>query len=145
MDIRVRYHVPDKMLPQFEIKAYEKGDWFDLRCSEDTECILGATYSIPLGVSIELPENMEAYICPRSSLLMRTGLVGLFSVIDNSYRGDDDIWHLQVYATRRILIHCGERIAQFRIMPKMLRDITFQTVKFLGNENRGGLGTTGHV
>jgi dUTP pyrophosphatase len=63
-------------------------------------------------------------------------------VIDESYKGDTDWWFMSVYATRDTKIEKGDRICQFRIMEKMPL-IEFETVKVLGNENRGGCGSTG--
>ena len=43
---------------------------------------------------------------------------------------------------RDTLIKKGDRICQFRIMEKM-SNIEVEIVKSLGNENRGGFGSTG--
>ena len=63
-------------------------------------------------------------------------------VIDNSYCGDTDYWRLPALAMRDTVIKKGDRICQFRIMEKM-KDIHVEIVDTLGNENRGGFGTTG--
>ena len=39
-------------------------------------------------------------------------------------------------------IHKGDKIGQFRIQEKM-PEITFEEVTILGNEDRGGFGSTG--
>jgi len=140
--IKVKYHVPPEMLSRFEIHRIEKGDWIDLRCGEDMEIKAGETVNIPLGVSMELERGFEAWVAPRSSTLSNYGLIGIFSVIDNSYCGDNDIWHLLAYATRNVSLHCGDRIAQFRVARSM-GQMEFKTVDHLGNPDRGGLGSTG--
>lgn len=84
-----------KLIPNSEGKCVdmpvklEQGDWIDLRA-----CIAGnevtftghgkVVVSIPLGVSIKLPEGYEAIIAPRSSLFKRYGLtlVNSIGVID---------------------------------------------------------------
>jgi dUTP pyrophosphatase len=49
---------------------------------------------------------------------------------------------MSVYATRNAVIDKNDRIGQFRIMEKM-PSIEFEVVEILGNENRGGHGSTG--
>lgn len=142
-EIKVHYLIPENDKKAFEIKPQENGDWLDLRCAKNIALTAGQVVSIPLGVAMELPQNYEAYVSPRSSLLERHGLIGVFSIIDNSYCGDDDEWHLQVYATRDTSLEFGERIAQFRITEKM-PPVVLHVVDSLGNPNRGGLGTSGH-
>ena len=58
------------------------------------------------------------------------------------YCGDNDIWKMPVYATRFIKIKKNDRICQFRIQKKQ-QDIEFIEVEHLGNDNRGGFGSTG--
>lgn len=137
--IKVKYHTD--ILP---LKINDKGDWIDLRAAEDMKLWAGHDYYIPLGISVELPEGYEAHIAPRSSAFKRWGIIQANSVgvIDNSYCGDNDIWMMPVYATRFTKIHKNDRICQFRIIRKQ-PEIMFETVDHLGNEDRGGFGSTG--
>ena len=137
--IKVKYHTD--ILP---LKINDKGDWIDLRAAEDMKLWAGHDYYIPLGISVELPEGYEAHIAPRSSAFKRWGIIQANSVgvIDNSYCGDNDIWMMPVYATRFTKIHKNDRICQFRIIRKQ-PEIVFETVDHLGNEDRGGFGSTG--
>jgi len=146
--IKVKYHLPSDMtqkeIDAFKIEQTEIGDWIDLRCGKALDIKAGDTINIPLGISMELPKGYEAWIAPRSSTLANYGLIGIFGIIDNAYRGDNDIWHLLAYATRDTSLHIGDRIAQFRIAKNMGR-IRFQEVDHLGNPDRGGLGSTGKI
>lgn len=137
--IKVKYHTD--ILP---LEINDKGDWIDLRAAEDMKLWAGHDYYIPLGISVELPEGYEAHIAPRSSAFKRWGIIQANSVgvIDNSYCGDNDIWMMPVYATRFTKIHKNDRICQFRIIRKQ-PEIMFETVDHLGNEDRGGFGSTG--
>lgn len=121
-----------------------KSDWIDLRTAEEVKLKAGEFRLIPLGIAIALPEGYEAHLVPRSSTFKNYGILQTNSmgVVDYSYRGDGDQWHMPVYATRDVTIEKGARICQFRIMenqPKLL----FQRVEHLASPDRGGFGSTG--
>ena len=99
---------------------------------------------IPLGIAMELPKGYEAHVVPRSSTFKNYGLIQTNScgVIDGSYCGDRDMWHVPMYATRDITVEKNDRICQFRIEKNQPR-IEFVECDFLGNKDRGGFGTTG--
>lgn len=121
-----------------------KSDWIDLRASEEVELKAGEFKLIPLGVAMELPKGYEAHLVPRSSTFKSWGLIQTNSmgVIDCSYCGDNDMWRMPVYATRDTVVHVNDRIAQFRIVENQPK-IAFSEVKELGNNDRGGFGSTG--
>lgn len=121
-----------------------KSDWIDLRASETVELKAGEFKLIPLGVAMELPAGYEAHVVPRSSTFKNYGILQVNScgIIDGSYCGDEDMWRMPVYATRDTVIAENDRICQFRIM-KNQPVIEFDEVKFLGNDSRGGFGSTG--
>lgn len=141
MTIKVKYHTD--ILP---LEMNEKGDWVDLRAAQDMKLWGGYYYYIPLGISVELPEGYEAHVAPRSSTFKNWGIIQTNSVgvIDNSYCGDNDIWMMPVYATRFAEIKKNDRICQFRIVEKQPH-LEFETVDHLGNEDRGGFGSTGRM
>lgn len=126
------------------LSKIEKGDWIDLRSAETVELKKGNHYLIHLGVAMEIPQGYEAHVLPRSSSFKKWGFLETNSmgIIDNIYKGDDDWWFMSVYATRDEVINKNDRIGQFRIMEKM-PPIEFEVVEILGNENRGGHGSTG--
>ena len=141
MKIKVKYHTD--ILP---LEMNDKGDWVDLRAAQDMKLWEGCSYYIPLGISVELPEGYEAHVAPRSSTFKNWGIIQTNSVgvIDNSYCGDNDIWMMPVYATRFTEIKKNDRICQFRIVEKQPH-LEFETVDYLGNEDRGGFGSTGRM
>lgn len=141
---RIYIKYVDTNLPK--LSMLPNGDWIDLYTREDVTLKKGDFYLIPLNVIMKLPSGYEAHVVPRSSTFMRYGILqaNSFGVIDESYCGDNDEWKFPAYATKDISIQKGTRIAQFRIMEKMSRDIEFYYVSDLKMGNsRGGFGSTG--
>ncbi len=139
MTIQVRYHTdipPLSKLPQ--------GDWIDLRAAETVEMKAGEFRLISLGVSMRLPEGYEAHVASRSSTFKKWGILMTngVGVIDESYCGDNDVWHFSALALRDTRIEKGDRICQFRLIKKM-PDLDIETVDFLSAPDRGGIGSTG--
>lgn len=121
-----------------------EGDWIDLATPKSIVYKKGDLVQVDFGVAMELPKYYEAHIAPRSSLFQNTGLLltNGVGVIDNSYCGDEDYWGAKFYATRDGIIEEGQRLCQFRIIENQPY-IHFKEVNHLGNENRGGYGSTG--
>lgn len=115
------------------------------------------TYYIPLGIAVKLPKGYEAIVASRSSSPHK---IGLFipngqGIIDNSYSGNSDQWNYVCSPMRQVSIKKGDRICQFRIQLSQKANI-WQKIKWLlssgveliqvndlGNNNRGGLGSSG--
>ena len=121
-----------------------KSDWIDLRAAVEVTLKAGEFRLIPLGVAIALPKGYEAHIAPRSSTFKNYGILQTNSVgvVDCSYCGDNDQWHMPVYATRDVTIEKGGRICQFRIMENQPQ-LHFTRVEHLDAPDRGGFGSTG--
>lgn len=128
-----------------EIYNIEKhGDWFDLRNIEEIKMERGDFKYISLGVCIELPKGYEAVIAPRSSTFKRFGIFmpNSLGIIDEDYKGDNDIWHFPAYCLwRETTIPEYSRICQFRIIQHQ-PDLAFIISSELNNSDRGGLGST---
>jgi dUTP pyrophosphatase len=139
MELRVKVHT-EWCVPWVS----EKGDWIDLSTSREYILKMGSFTIIDLGVSIRLPEHIEAHLVPRSSTFKKYGIIQTngIGVIDSSYSGDNDVWGMPVYATRDIVIPKGVRIAQFRIFANQPA-IDLKMVDSLGGTDRGGFGSTG--
>ena len=140
--IKIKY--VDTTMPKLEYIDGEKSDWIDLRSAETVTMEPGDFRIISLGVAMELPEGYEAHILPRSSTFKKFGIILSNSegIIDNSFRGDKDIWGFPAIALRPTTIYRGDRICQFRIVKKQPQ-VEFEEVESLGNDNRGGFGSTG--
>ncbi len=139
--IRIKYFT-DQIEPLDYIDG--KSDWIDLRAAEEMVLHTGDFALVPLGIAMELPEGYEAHVVPRSSTFKNWGLLQTNSmgVIDGSYCGDNDMWHVPVYATRDTVIHVNDRIAQFRIVKNQPK-IRFEKTEHLHHADRGGFGSTG--
>ena len=127
-----------------EFNHIEVGDWIDLRVNETVSLKKGELKVIDLGVAMELPKGYEAYVAPRSSLFKHYGIIqpNSIGIIDNSYSGDGDWWLFPAYPTKDVTLLKGTRICQFRVMNNQ-PEIIFNVVDELGNEDRGGCGSTG--
>lgn len=137
------------------LEAISIGDWIDVYSNETVYLHEGQFALIPLGFAMELPKGYEAYLMPRSSTFKNWGVIQTNSVglIDESYCGDGDEWKLPVYCLEPrhsirgseypcTIIKKGDKIAQFRIQKKQPK-LAFDVVETLGNEDRGGFGSTG--
>ena len=168
MKIYVRKKTEAAILPI----SVPKGDWVDLatpyqvkidrpeitssRNGEKTK-ILFDDFLVDFEIAMKLPKGFEAVVLPRSSTYKRYGVLLSNSqgVIDNVYFGNDDTWKALLIGMRNVNIPAGTRICQFRIQLSQkatiwqkLRwlfsnKIEFVEVKDLGNNNRGGFGSTG--
>ena len=129
-----------------KIEKINVGDWIDLRCAEDNFIDGGRYKQIPLGVAMELPQGYEALVAPRSSAYRKYGVLmaNSIGIVDESYKGDGDEWNFLAYATRDTIIRKNDRICQFRIIEHQPLFI-LKEVDHLGNENRGGIGSTGRA
>lgn len=96
---------------------------------------------VPLGFAMELPEDYEAVIRPRSGLT-RKGIDELIGTIDSDYRGE--VMACLVNNTdERVKIYNGDRICQMKI--QVAEQFSFSVVDELNATERGegGFGSTG--
>lgn len=167
MKIKIKYFSKD--YPRLE--KIKQGDWIDLRIDKLKDIDTGAPRGLDLGivleaqkehntklnyrkgdiiklglgVAMELPKGHEAEIRPRSSTFKHFGLMQTNSVgtIDNSYNGNNDEWQIEFIAMKDGVIERFDRVCQFRIWENQ-PNFEFEEVDKLGNEDRGGYGSTGN-
>ncbi len=139
--IRIKYHT-DKIEKLRYIDG--KSDWIDLRSAEDYILKKGDFKLINLGVSVEIPKGYEMLIASRSSTFKNFGLIqtNAVGIVDESYCADTDVLMWPCLATRDTEIHVNDRLCQFRIIEHQ-PSIIFEEVESLGNDARGGFGSTG--
>lgn len=139
MEIKVKY-----LRDIRPIQIEPKGDWIDLRAGVDMDIMPLENVVIPLGIAVELPKGCTAIIAPRSSTYKKWGIIqsNSIGIIDESYCGDNDEWGMPVIAFRKTHIHKDDRICQFRVIRKG-DPVDITKVKILGNNDRGGFGSTG--
>lgn len=143
-----------------KLEIFEKGNCIDVYANADVFVPYMGYGMIPLGFAMELPKGKIAKLIPRSSTFKTWGIIQTnhLGLIDESYCGDDDQWMYPVQCTmpkqtiKTIIegnkitisgtwIKKGDKIAQFEIVDAMEMP-TFTEVEYLGNENRGGFGTS---
>ena len=139
LEIKIKYFTDIEKVEQISV-----GDWIDLRAAEDVSMVVGDFKLISLGIAMQLPEGYEAHVVPRSSTYKKWKIIQAnhMGVIDESYCGDNDQWMFPAIALENTIIHKGDRICQFRIMEHQ-PELRFVEVSKLGNEDRGGFGSTG--
>ena len=139
LEIKIKYFTDIEKVEQISV-----GDWIDLRAAEDVSMVVGDFKLIPLGIAMQLPEGYEAHVVPRSSTYKKWKIIQAnhMGVIDESYCGDNDQWMFPAIALENTIIHKDDRICQFRIMEHQ-PELRFVEVSKLGNEDRGGFGSTG--
>lgn len=99
---------------------------------------------IPTGIKIELPENHEAQVRPRSGLAIKSGisLSNCVGTIDEDYRGEICVGLINL-SNENFTVHRGDRIAQMLVAPVVKAKL--EVVEELSTTQRqeGGFGSTG--
>ncbi len=144
--MKVQVYRVDKAL---ELPKYETpGSFgFDFLARETTTISPQEAGLIPGNVIIKCPDDLALLILPRSSTYRKKGLVFPHSIglIDQDYCGPDDEIMIQVLNLGKedIVIERGERIAQGMFVNTPKIEFIEIEKEFLGNESRGGFGSTG--
>jgi len=118
----------------------------DLRANITEKWVLrsGQRLLVPTGIFIELPEDYEAQVRPRSGLAIRCGITCLNTpgTIDSDYRGEIKVILINLSQEEQI-IEPGERIAQM-VFAKVEK-VKWKEVKNVDptDRNDGGFGHTG--
>lgn len=122
-----------------------KGDaGLDIYSVEECEINPGDRALIKTGIAIELPENTEAQIRPRSGLALKNGITLLNTpgTIDEGYRGEIGVIVINL-GKEAFKVTKGMKIAQMVIKPILTVEI--KEIKELSDTDRGigGFGSTG--
>lgn len=163
MKLKIKIKLLDK-----ECMPETHGDWIDAKCLNDTIIKANSDATlVSLGFAAELPKGYEAIIANRSN-----GARGIkrengkkvepffnpngIGVIDNSYCGNEDIWHNIIKPLRGdVILKKGDRICQFRVQLSQhattwqkIKDLFYSGIELevvdnLTSPNRGGFGHTG--
>ena len=99
---------------------------------------------IATGLFIELPEEYEAQIRPRSGLAVKQGITCLNTpgTIDADYRGEIKVILINLSQGEQV-IHHGDRIAQM-VFQKVVKGSWIETAQLeITQRNAGGFGHTG--
>jgi dUTP pyrophosphatase len=116
----------------------------DLCAAVSTSLEPGESKLISTGISIELPQNTEAQVRPRSGLALKHGVSVLNTpgTIDHGYRGEVGVILIN-HGPNRFDVHAGMKIAQMVIAPCLT--VTVEETGALSGTARGqgGFGSTG--
>ena len=133
----------DTSLPMPEYKSSGAAA-MDLYARETTVIEPKKVKLIPLNIAIEIPEDHWVLMSARSSLhkkglIMANGI----GVGDTDYCGDEDEYKAALlnFTDEMVTIEKGERIVQIIILQR--EKVVIEEVAHLGNQNRGGFGSTG--
>lgn len=99
---------------------------------------------IATGLFIELPEEYEAQIRPRSGLAIKQGITCLNTpgTIDADYRGEIKVILINLSQEEQVILH-GDRIAQM-VFQKVEKGSWIETAQLeITQRNAGGFGHTG--
>ena len=128
------------------MERIEKGNWIDVYAYQDVFVPYMERKMVNLGFALNMPEGYEGHLVPRSSTHKTWGIImtNSMGIIDDTYKGDNDIWHFPALSTLPEGSHIkkGDKIGQFRLI-KIQEPITFIETPHFGNADRGGFGSTG--
>jgi dUTP pyrophosphatase len=139
MKIKIKKIHSDAQIPKY---AHEGDAGMDLYINESVELEPGERKSIPLGISIEIPEGYVGLMWDKSGLSHKYGIKSFGGVIDSGYRGEIHAGVMNL-SDKYFKFEKGHKIAQLLI--QKIENVDFEEVKELSNTSRGegGLGSTG--
>ena len=133
----------DLPLPKY---ATEGSSGMDLYAHVQEPVVLekGMRKLIPTGISIALPQGLEAQIRPRSGLAIKNGITVLNTpgTVDSDYRGEIMVILCNL-SDQNFTIERGMRIAQMVIAPVTSVGITVVASLDTTVRGSGGFGSTG--
>ena len=144
-NILIKYLNESKDLYRLE-KATKGSAGFDLLASINNplEIEAGKSLLVPCGFSLQMPNNFEAQVRPRSGLALKNSVTVLNTpgTIDSDYRGEICVILIN-HGQMSFKITRGMRIAQ--IIFKETPEVNLVEVDELDNTKRGsgGFGSTG--
>ena len=131
----------DAIIPSF---AHQGDVGLDIYSVEEKDILSGESALISTGIKIELPENTEAQIRPRSGLALNNSITVLNSPgsIDYGYRGEIKVILIN-HGKNTFKVEKKMKIAQMAIKPVL--KIEIEEVNSLSSTSRasGGFGSTG--
>lgn len=139
--LKVRKNHPNAKMPEY---AHSNDAGMDLFSVDDTLIESGQVALIHTGLHIELPQDTEAQIRPRSGLALKNSVTVLNTpgTIDEGYRGEIGIILIN-HGKETFKVTSGMKIAQMVVKPT-LRVSVIENNELSGSErDNGGFGSTG--
>ena len=139
MKIKIKKIHPDAIIPKY---AHPGDAGMDLYTVEAFELEPSERKSIPLGISIEIPEGYVGLMWDKSGLSHKYGIKTFGGVIDSGYRGEIHAGVMNL-SDKYFKFEKGQKIIQLLI--QKIENVDFEEVSELSDSSRGegGLGSTG--
>jgi dUTP pyrophosphatase len=139
--LKVKKLSNDTKIPEY---AHLGDAGLDLFSIDSTEILPGESKLIHTGISVELPQNTEAQVRPRSGLALKNQITVLNTpgTIDEGYRGEIGVILIN-HGKETFKVKNGMKIAQMVIKPVL--SVEVEEVVDLSSSSRGegGFGSTG--
>jgi dUTP pyrophosphatase len=132
---------PDAILPSY---AHPGDAGMDLHAICDKEIPPREVALIGTGLSIQLPENTEAQVRPKSGLALKNAITVLNTpgTVDEGYRGEIGVILIN-HGKETYHVSKGQKIAQLVIKPTLHVEIVEQNELSDTQRGAGGFGSTG--
>ena len=127
---------PNGKVPVYKTKQAACADVY---LPEDVTIEPGKIACPGLQLGFDIPADYKIVMYPRSSLLVKFGIIQPTSIIDADYSGMEV--HAPLYNTtdKPVTLKAGDRVAQIEVQPyTRVLDWNFES-----NERTGGFGSTG--
>ena len=130
---------------QAPVYATQRSSGADVRANEDFTLEFGERKMIHTGIYMQLPEDMEVQVRPRSGLAMKYGVtcVNAPGTIDSDYQGECCILLIN-HGAEPVHFKKGERVAQFVFVENVVQ-AEFELVDDFSEKTERGAGGFGHT
>ncbi|GAA0740425.1 dUTP diphosphatase [Clostridium oceanicum] len=141
LELKIKKLNEEAIIPKY---AHDSDAGMDLYSVENKTINVGETILVKTGIAIELPENTEAQVRPRSGLALKHSITVLNTpgTIDEGYRGEIAVILIN-HGKKPFDIEKGMRIAQMVIKPVLKVKVTEALDLTSSDRNAGGFGSTG--
>lgn len=141
MKLKVKLIDKRAILPRY---AHPGDAGLDLFSVEHKEIHPGESVLIRTGIVIELPENTEAQVRPRSGLALnhQVTILNTPGTIDYGYRGEVKVIMIN-HGKKKVMVEEGMKIAQMVIKPVLTVDVVQVEELTETGRGEGGFGSTG--
>jgi dUTP pyrophosphatase len=131
----------DAIIPSY---AHPGDAGMDLHAVCDKEILPGEVALIGTGLSVQLPEDTEAQVRPKSGLALKHGITVLNTpgTVDEGYRGEIGVILIN-HGKEAYHVMKGQKIAQLVVKPTLRLDIEVQEELSNTQRGEGGFGSTG--
>lgn len=116
----------------------------DVAIPSRTPILAHSTAKIDLLISFDIPEGYKVVMYPRSSLLVKLGIMQPVSIIDSDYKGHVHV-PLHNLTNSTIFLEQGERVAQIECVPAPGADIFENVAVENAERDQNGFGGTGRI